>query len=159
MRLSTRGRYSVRLMLELARLGADETPVSLQELAAWTGISRRYLEQLIIPLRAALLLRGHAGRSGGYSLTRQPAEVTVGEVLAAATGPLSLVQCIDREETCSRSTACECRVLWTLLTERMRAVLDEYSLADLADPRWLARVGRTPARRSRPVRPRSEVNQ
>jgi Rrf2 family cysteine metabolism transcriptional repressor len=129
------------MMLEIARFSDDETPVSLQDIASWTGISRRYLEQLTIPLKAAQLLRGHSGRGGGYSLTRQPAAIKVGEVLAAAMGPLSLVECVATEGICGRAGACECRVLWSLLTERMRDVLDEYSLADLADPSWLDRVG------------------
>jgi Rrf2 family iron-sulfur cluster assembly transcriptional regulator len=141
MRLTTRGRYSVRLMLEIARFSDDETPVNLQEIAAWTGISRRYLEQLIIPLKAAKLVRGHSGRGGGYSLTCQPGEIKVGAVLAAAMGPLSLVECVDAEHACGRADACECRLLWTLVTDRVRDVLDEYSLADLADPAWLARIG------------------
>lgn len=126
-------------MLEIARFSDEETPVSLQDIAAWTGISRRYLEQLIIPLKAAQLLRGRSGRGGGYSLTRQPADIRIGDVLAAARGPLSLVECVDEEHACGRAGTCECRVLWSLLTARVREVLDEYSLADLADPTWLAR--------------------
>ncbi|MBI5477527.1 MAG: Rrf2 family transcriptional regulator [Deltaproteobacteria bacterium] len=158
MRISTRGRYSLRMMLEIARFSDDETPISLQDVATWTGISRRYLEQLIIPLKAARLLRGRSGRAGGYSLTRQPAEIKVGEVLAAAMGPLSLVECVDQERVCGRTGTCECRQLWILLSDRVRDMLDEYSLADLADPTWLARTSRRiNTRRQQRANPRNEV--
>jgi Rrf2 family protein len=127
-------------MLELARLSDAEAPVPVQELATWTGISRRYLEQLMIPLRRAGLVRGRSGRAGGYALTRDPASIRVGDVLASAIGPVTLVKCVDHEGACARAERCECRLVWTLLNDRVRDVLDEYSLADLADPGWRSRM-------------------
>jgi len=127
-------------MLEVARFSTPEEPASLKELAIWTGISRRYLEQLVIPLRRAGLLAGRSGRSGGYVLARDPAAIRVGEILGAAMGPLRIVHCVDDAGSCGRSRGCECRLLWVLLNGRMREVLDEFSLGDLADPAWRSRV-------------------
>ena len=146
-------------MLEIARFSEPGTPVSLAELAAWTGITRRYLEQLVIPMRRAGLLRGRAGRRGGYSLTRDAADIRVGEVLAAAMGPITLVDCVAAEGACARAPRCECRPLWLLLNDRVRDLLDEHSLADLADPAWHRRarveIERRRARRARAQRGKS----
>ena len=147
MHVPTRGRYSLRLMLEIARLGDAEAPASLAEIAAWTGISRRYLEQLVIPLRRAGLVKGRSGRAGGYCLARDPAEITVGDIIAAARGPVSLVRCVDDEGACARSGGCECRLMWMLLTLGVRDVLDECTLADLGDPGWRRRVAAVVAAR------------
>jgi len=152
MRVSTRSRYSLRLMMEIARFSDEDVPVGLQDVATWTGLSRRYLEQLVIPLRGAGLLRAKPGRKGGYSLNRDPASIPLGEILTAASGPFTLVECTDDAGTCKRSGRCECRLLWVLLTRRIREVLDEYSLADLVDPAWRAAVS---ARIEKPERRRS----
>jgi Rrf2 family protein len=134
-------------MLEIARLGDPEAPLSLAEVATWTGISRRYLEQLAIPLRRAGLLKGRSGRAGGYCLARDPAEISVGDIIAAAMGPVSLVKCVDTEGACARSNKCECRLMWALLTLGVRDVLDECSLANLGDPGWQRRMAAVVAAR------------
>jgi Rrf2 family protein len=120
-------------MLRITRDGGGERPVNLPALARRTGISRRYLEQLVMPLQRAGLLRGCAGRSGGQMLARRPADIGLRDIVDAAREDLAIVRCVDDPECCPRAGDCESRVLWELLTLRIRSVLDEYTLADLAD--------------------------
>lgn len=133
MRLSTRGRYALRMMLDLARHEAGGQPVSLAAVAERTGISRSYLEQLAHTLKTSRLVRGFAGRRGGYRLTRPPADITIGSILEAAIGPICVVDCIDDPEGCPRADYCECRVVYDLINHRIGEVLDEFTLADLVD--------------------------
>ncbi len=137
MKLSTRARYAVRLMLEVARRGTEAEPVSMRSIAATTGISKAYLDQITIPLRGMRLLRGRAGRSGGYALGKPANQITVREIVEAAIGPVDLVECVGEPEFCPRAKGCETRIIWALMAHRVRAVLDEYTLADLVDPKFL----------------------
>jgi Rrf2 family protein len=141
MRLSTRARYALRMMLDVARHGGDERPVSLAEVAERTDLSRGYLEQLAQALRNARLLRAVAGRHGGYLLARQAEEITVGDVIETAIGPVCVVDCIEDPEGCPRSEYCECRVVYAIINTRVAEVLHLYTLADLLDPAWVLREG------------------
>lgn len=136
MRLSTRARYALRMMLDVARNGGEEGPVSLGSVAARTDISRGYLEQVALALRSARLLRGVSGRKGGYRLASPAAEITIGQVLQALLGPVCLVDCIDDPVACPRSDYCECRVFYTLINDKITQVLETHTLADLLDPAW-----------------------
>jgi Rrf2 family protein len=131
MKLSTRGRYALRMMLDIARNGADGKPVSLAAVSARTDISRGYLEQLALALRNARLLKGVSGRYGGYRLTRPANEITLSRVIEAAIGPINVVDCVDSPEECLRSDMCECRTVYQLINRRITEVLDDYTLADL----------------------------
>jgi Rrf2 family protein len=134
MKLSTRARYALRMMLDVARNGADGDPVSLTTVADRTDISRAYLEQVALGLRAARLLRGVSGRRGGYRLAAPPSEITVGQVLEASIGPICLVDCLEDAALCPRSEFCECRLVYGLINKRIADVLQAYTLADLLDP-------------------------
>jgi Rrf2 family cysteine metabolism transcriptional repressor len=140
MRLSTRARYALRMMLYLAKNGGDHQPVSLATISQQTGISRGYLEQLAIALRSASLVRGVAGRYGGYRLARSPHEITIGTVIEATIGPMRLVECVEEPEVCNRSDNCECRAVYRLINQRIGEVLDEFTLADMARSDWTVRV-------------------
>lgn len=135
MRISTRGRYALRMMLDIARNGRDRKPVSLASVAERTGISRSYLEQLAQGLRNARLVRGVAGRHGGYRLARPMEEITIGQIIEGAMGPICVVDCIDDPEGCPRSDYCECRMVYDLINQRIAEVLEEFTLADLLDSR------------------------
>jgi len=148
MRLTTRARYALRMMLDLARHGGLEKPVSLAAVADRTDISRCYLEQLAMAMRNARLVRGVAGRYGGYRLTEPPERITVGQIVEAATGPVCVVDCIDDPASCPRAEDCECRLVYSLVNERIAEVLREYTLADLLDPSWA--TGRAAAELRRP---------
>jgi Rrf2 family protein len=137
MKISTRGRYALRMMLDIARHGGDESPVSLASVAERTGISHGYLEQVALALRRAALVRGVAGRHGGYRLGRPIREITIGQILEATIGPVCVVDCVDEPEACLRAEFCECRLVYALINQRIGEVLNEFTLADLANPRRL----------------------
>ena len=137
MRLTTRARYALRLMLDVARNGGGERPVSLASVAERTEISRGYLEQLALALRNARLLRGVAGRYGGYRLSEPAESITVGAIVEAAIGPICVVDCVDDPVSCERAELCECRMVYSIINERIAEVLREYTLSDLLDPGWV----------------------
>ena len=109
-------------------------------IARETNISKSYLEQLAIPLKSAGLLHGRTGRAGGYTLARPAADIRVLEIVEAAIGPIDLVECVGDPDICLRASDCETRLIWALITSRTRAMLDEYSLADLTDPQYLQSI-------------------
>jgi len=137
MRLSTRGRYALRMMLDVARHDDGEIPVSLSSVAERTEISHGYLEQLAPALRAARLVRSVAGRHGGYRLAAPASEITIRKIIEATIGPVCVVDCVDDPESCSRAEFCEARVVYALLNQRIAQVLDDFTLEDLLDPSWV----------------------
>jgi Rrf2 family protein len=141
MKLSSRARYGLRLMLDIVRHGGEATPVPLAAVAQRTDLSHGYLEQLSTGLRQARLLRGVAGRNGGYMLERAPSAIRVGDVVQAAIGEVCLVECVREPSICARASRCETRVLYCLLNQKIEDVLNSLTLADLMDTERLARHG------------------
>ena len=141
MKLSTRARYTLRMMIDVARHGGVDTPVSLAAVAARTDLSRGYLEQLAMGLRRARLLRGVAGRHGGYRLARAASAIGVGEMIEASIGPICVVDCVLDPSVCARAARCETRALYCLVNRRVADALADLTLADLLDPAWVARHG------------------
>lgn len=137
MRLSTRGRYALRMMLDIARHDHGGAPVSLSSVAERTGISHGYLEQLAPALRAGRLVRSVAGRHGGYRLAAPAGEITIRKIIEATIGPVCVVDCVDEPESCLRAEFCECRVVYALINQRIAQVLDDFTLEDLLDPSWV----------------------
>ena len=140
MRLSTRARYALRMMLDVARNGGTETPVSLASVAERTDLSRGYLEQLAMGLRNAKLLRSVAGRYGGYRLARSPNEIFLGQIVEAAIGPISVVDCVEDPETCGRADDCECRLVYSVINKQIAEVLNRYSLSNVMEPSWTGEI-------------------
>ena len=132
MRLNTRGRYGVQLMAQLACQTPNREPLGLTHIAAVTGLPWRYLEQIARPLRAAALVKGRAGRTGGYVLAREPERITLGDVIDATSGPICLMACVDKPDSCEHSEACTSRQVWLAITDEIRDVLARYTLCDLA---------------------------
>ena len=130
MRLSTKGRYALRLMLDIA-LQPEGEPVSLRDVAKRQEISVKYLEQLAPPLTRAGLLRSIRGSSGGYLLTREPAAYTVGEILRAAEGELVPVECSRDGSCCRRADRCVTVEVWRDISQAIDAVVDRRTLGDL----------------------------
>lgn len=131
LRLSTKARYALRAMMELARREGPR-PVQLHDIAAAQRLSPKYLEQLAIPLRHAGLLHTARGPSGGYSLARPAGEITALEVVRAVEGPLDLLDCVSRASICERAASCAARDLWRDLSNAVTEVLRKRTLADLA---------------------------
>jgi Rrf2 family protein len=142
MKISTRGRYGLRMMLDIARHGGQDSPVSLASVSERTGISHGYLEQVALALRSARLVRGVAGRHGGYTLSSPPDAITVRQIMEATLGPVCVVDCVDEPETCPKADDCECRVVYALINLRIRDVLEEFTLADLANRTKMMETGK-----------------
>lgn len=136
MKISSRARHAVRLTLEVARMSDGQTPVQLSEIAKMTGLSRRFLEQLTIALKSHSLITGVCGRQGGYLLARPSSEISVGDVLVAVAGPITLATCAENPSSCEGNDLCESRIVWALLQKRLRSTLDKCTIADLLDPKW-----------------------
>jgi Rrf2 family transcriptional regulator, cysteine metabolism repressor len=141
-RLSTRARYALRLMLDVAKNGKKGVPVSLGLVAERTDLSRGYLEQLATALKNARLLKGTCGKQGGYHLTRTPKEITLREIIEAVSGPLLILDCVEDATVCDRADYCECRLVYALINQRIVEVLEEFTLADMVDPRWNASMAK-----------------
>ena len=129
------------MMLDVARNGGQDSPVSLASVSERSGISHGYLEQVAFALRGAGLVRGVAGRHGGYKLARPAGEITIRQIIEATIGPICVVDCIEEPEACPRADYCECRIVYALINLRIGEVLDEFTLADLADPSWMKETG------------------
>jgi Rrf2 family protein len=141
MRLSTRTRYALRLMIDLAKNGGQTAPVSLAAVAERTALSRSYLEQLAISLKNHRLLRGVCGKQGGYQLTKPAKDVSLREIIEAVSGPLCIIDCVEDPLTCMRAEECECRLVYALINRKILDVLEEFSLADLEAPGWRQEMG------------------
>lgn len=133
MKISTRGRYALRLMLELALHYGEGTFITLKEVSSQQGISTKYLEQIISPLGKAGLVRSVRGAQGGYQLTRPPQDYTVGEILRLVEGSLAPVPCVENcAPACSRQDGCATLEVWKELKKAIDQVVDSFTLADLA---------------------------
>jgi Rrf2 family protein len=136
MKLSTRARYALRMMLDIGNHDENGRPVSLASVSKRTGLSRGYLEQLALALRNASLIRGISGRYGGYRLSRPPEAISVGDIVEATIGPVNVVDCLADPESCMKVADCECRMVYALINQRIAEVLKSYSLADMLNPKW-----------------------
>jgi Rrf2 family protein len=139
MHMSTRGRYGVRLMVALALDYGNETTI-LRDVARREGISEKYLGQIIIPLKSAGLVVSQRGSRGGYALARDPACVTVKDVVEAIEGRIAAVLCVSEPQACARATSCVAAGVWRKLSADIEGSLASFSLAALArQARELAR--------------------
>ena len=130
MRLSTRGRYGTRLMVDLAQHYADG-PIPLAEIAKRQDLSAKYLEQLIILLKGTGLIRSARGRHGGYMLARKPEEIYLGEIIETLEGRLAIVDCVAEPELCDRSPECPTRGIWVGMTDILKEQLFSLNLQDV----------------------------
>jgi Rrf2 family cysteine metabolism transcriptional repressor len=135
-RISTRGRYALRAMVDLAQ-HADNGPIARQDIAERQEISADYVAQLFRSLQAAGLVEGVKGPGGGYRLTRDATLIRAGEVVQAVEGPVAVVPCIspcpDEGPSCSRVDRCVTHLLWRRVSEAVIEVLDSVTLKDLCD--------------------------
>ena len=136
MKLSTRGRYGLKAMFDLA-LYYGEGPISLTSIAERQAISVNYLEQLISPLRKALLVESVRGAQGGYMLAKAPADITVGVILTTLEGPLAPTDCVvmdsSDEELCDHSNYCVTKVIYEKIYESITSVVNSISLQHMID--------------------------
>lgn len=130
MKISTKGRYGLRTMIDLA-INYNAGFIPLKDIAKRQEISEKYLEQIMTPLNRSGLVKSVRGAQGGYSLNYPAEKITVGTVLRALEGSLSPVDCIDRENSCTRSEECMSIFVWKKLKNAIDDVVDNITLSDL----------------------------
>ena len=130
MKLSTRGRYGIHAMYDLA-VNYGDGPQSIKCIAERQSVPEAYLEQLIAMLRRAKLVISNRGAQGGYRLAREPGEITVGDVLRALEGGLNLVDCLEEDDACGKSCACPSRIVWMKIRDGLNQVVDGITLQDM----------------------------
>lgn len=133
--ISTKGRYAIRFMIDLAEQPAD-TPVPLEDIAARQGISKKYLEIIVKLLVKEKLVKGTSGKGGGYRLLRTPEEYTVREILEITEGTLATVACLNKDaEACPREDCCKTLPMWKKFDGMVHDFFDGITIADLKDGR------------------------
>ena len=133
MKISTKGRYALRLMLDLAIHDTGE-PVRIKDIAARQEISDKYLEQIISSLNKAGYVKSIRGPQGGYRLAKPPETYTVGMILRLTEGSLAPVACLDDEvNSCTRQDTCATLRLWKMVNDSVSSVVDKVTLADLVE--------------------------
>ena len=132
MKLSTRGRYGVRLMFDLA-LHKGNGPVALRDVAERQEISEKYLSNIIPPLKNAGLVKSVRGAQGGYILAKDPRDVTLKDILLVLEGPMCLVECTDQPRVCNRADECLVREIWSEVSRRMLDAFDAFTLESMVE--------------------------
>lgn len=133
MKVSTRGDYASRALLSLALHAESDGPTSVRDIAERTGLPQPYLEQILLALKGAGLVRSKRGVGGGYVLARPPAEVTLGAIVSAVDGPIALGDfgAPHQDGACDHEGQCVLLAVWSDVGEQMRRLLDSLTLADL----------------------------
>ena len=132
MKISTKGRYGLRLMIELAK-NFNKGPVLLKDVANNQSISLKYLEQIIILLKNSGLVISKRGKKGGYILTRSPEEITLNEIINVLEGEMNIVDCVKFPEICDNSNSCLSKKIWDEINIKIENILKSHTLKDLIE--------------------------
>ena len=133
MKISTKGRYALRMVIDLAE-HADDGFISLKDIAARQGLSKKYLEQIVPLLNKTGMLSTTRGYQGGYKLAKSPSECTVGAILQTTEGSLAPVSCLDEDiNHCEHAGRCTTLTVWQKLKDAIDDVVDHTTLADLIE--------------------------
>lgn len=132
MKLSTRTRYGMRAIIELA-VSDRKGPLQLKVIAQHQGISVKYLEQLMVVLKSAGFVRSIRGAKGGYVLAKAPNQIKLSDIFHCLEGPVSTVECVENEDYCQRAADCVARQVWTQVQAAIEGVLQSITLQDVAD--------------------------
>lgn len=133
MKISTKGRYALRMMIDIAQ-HQDEGKISLKDIAKRQEISMKYLEQIVSPLIHAGLIRSTRGAQGGYSLLRYPSDYSALEIIEAVEGKMAVVSCLETPtNTCPRYTSCSTIHMYEGLNKAIRDYLENFSLQDFLE--------------------------
>ena len=132
LRISTKGYYGVRLMLELA-LNYQKGLVLLKDIAKRQNISEKYLEHIVVSLRATGLILSYRGAHGGYSLAKSPSEITLKDIIQVLEGPIFVVECIDIPTFCDKVEFCVSRDIWKVLSEKIIHTLESVTLENMIE--------------------------
>ncbi len=134
MKISTKGRYALRMMLDISLRNASGDPVRIKDISERQGISIKYLEQIVSILNKAGFVRSVRGSHGGYYLARKPEEYTVGDILRLTEGSMVPVDCVDcGSQFCDKIDDCVTIMVWEKLNDAITGVIDGITLADLKE--------------------------
>jgi Rrf2 family iron-sulfur cluster assembly transcriptional regulator len=133
-KVSTRGDYASRALLSLALQGDGAKPTSVRDIAERTGLPQPYLEQILLALKGAGIVRSKRGVGGGYVLAREPGQITLGEIVSAVDGPIAVGDFGEphQDGACDHEGQCVLLAVWAGISGRIRAHLDSFTLADIA---------------------------
>lgn len=132
MKVSTKGRYGLRLMLDIA-MHHDQGPVSLKDVAKRQKISEKYLWHLIAPLKHGGLITALRGSHGGYMLAKKPHEITLKNILAILEGPTCVIECAERPSSCKRFPLCIAQGVWTEVAHKIGQILESCTLENILE--------------------------
>jgi Rrf2 family protein len=134
-KVSTRGDYASRALLSLALHLGETGPTSVRDIAERTGLPQPYLEQILLALKGAGLVRSKRGVGGGYVLARDPGEITLGEIVSAVDGPITAGDFGEphADGACDHEGQCVLLAIWAEVGDRMRTLLDSFTLAEIAE--------------------------
>lgn len=130
MKISTKGRYGLRTLMDIA-VHQAQGPVNLNDIAERQGISAKYLWQIVNLLKTAGFVRGTRGPKGGYVLLRNPTDISLLDVIQILEGPVSLVECVDDPDFCVRVENCVAHSVWEEVSQAVRAALRQITLAEI----------------------------
>ncbi len=134
MKISTRGRYGLRILLDIALYRAENKPRMIREIATNQEISEKYISRLIIRLRKAGFVKSVRGANGGYTLTRRPEEISILEVFEVMEGPVAIVDCTSSSgRPCHRKPLCPVNRMWSDINRKIRTAFAAYTLKDLVE--------------------------
>ncbi len=134
MRLSTKGEYASRAMLELA-FHYENQPLHIRDISRAQSIPQRFLEQILLQLKRAGYLRSRKGPDGGYYLSRPPADINIAEVIRVMDGPLAPIDCVSvtAHEVCPHEKSCSLKLLWKEVRDAVAEILERTTLEDLVE--------------------------
>jgi len=130
MKISTKGRYGLRILMDLA-LHQSEKPRLIRDIAKSQQISEKYISRLVIALRKAGMIRSVRGVNGGFHIAMKPEDITLLNVIEVMEGPLSIVDCVSTPKCCAHSKDCAPREVWCSLNENIRTLMSGTTLADI----------------------------
>ena len=131
MKISTKGRYGLRILLDLAIHQSEKKPRLIRDIAKSQQISEKYISRLVIALRKAGMIRSIRGVNGGFHLAMKPEEITLLDVIEVMEGPISIVDCVKAPKRCSMHANCAPREIWCSLNEDIRGLMRRTTLADI----------------------------
>ena len=132
MKISTKGRYGLRILLDLA-IHQNKGPVNLGDISQRQGISEKYLWQVINLAKASGLISSTRGPKGGYTVAKPADQITILEIITALEGPIILVDCLDKAESCERNASCVTRDVWAQIERSMKKAMSSITLQDLVE--------------------------
>lgn len=130
MKISTRGRYGLRILIDIALYDLASKPRMVREIAENQGISEKYISHLIIDLRKAGFIKSIRGAGGGYRLAKSPQQIKLLNIIEVMEGTINLVNCTEKNQICQRSVLCPTKDIWLQISQEFRTVLAKYTLQD-----------------------------